>query len=40
MNRMVKIGVLVLSGGALLQFGGCLAGALADVLFAVAPLLL
>lgn len=40
MNRHVKTGVLILSGAALLQFGGCVAAALADVLFVVAPLLL
>jgi hypothetical protein len=40
MNRYLKLGVLVLSGASLLQFGGCVAAGLVDVLFAVAPLLL
>jgi hypothetical protein len=39
-KRFGKALVLVGSGAMLLQFGGCVAGALADVFFAVGPLLL
>lgn len=39
-NRLRKAVVLLGSGVLLLQFDGCIANALADVFFAVGPLLL
>ena len=39
-NGDKSIRALVLTGATLVQFGGCVAGALASVLFEIAPLLL
>lgn len=40
MRPRMRIALICLAGGVLLQFGGCLAGQLAGVFFAVGPLLL
>ncbi len=37
MSRNVRIIICIASGATLLQFGGCLAGQLADVFFAIGP---
>jgi len=40
MTRRTRTCILFVSGAVLLQFSGCLATVLADVFFAVGPLLL
>ncbi|MFQ5493761.1 MAG: hypothetical protein ACE5EX_00105 [Phycisphaerae bacterium] len=40
MKSRVRIVVGILGAGVLTQFGGCVAGPLADVFFAVGPFLL
>jgi len=40
MKRTMRGIVLLASAGVVLQFGGCVAGALSDLFFAVGPFLL
>jgi hypothetical protein len=40
MRRAIKALILCAVGGAVLQFGGCVAGGLSDFFFAVGPLIL